>query len=109
MSSSDEVGMVKHYLKGQNLEQLGRIDDAIAQYEKAVEGLFDSTGPYERLIFLYADLALHKDVMRVADAALENVRTYSEKKQWYRTMRMEAEKRLGASPRPIARPTTEQS
>lgn len=109
MSSSDEVGMVKHYLKGQNLEQLGRIEDAITQYEKAVQGRFDSTGPYERLIFLYADLARHRDVMRIADAALSNVRTYSEKKQWYETMHKEAEKRLGASPRPLSRPATEQS
>lgn len=100
--------MVKHYLKGQNLEQLGRVEEAIAQYEKAVEGRFDSTGPYERLIFLYADLARHRDVIRIADSALSNVRTYSEKKQWYQTMRQEAEKRLGAAPRPLPRPTTEQ-
>ncbi len=101
--------MVKHYLKGQNLEQLGRIDDAISQYEMAVAGRFDSTGPYERLISLYAGLARHKDVMRIADAALNNVRTYSEKKHWYATMHKEAEKRLGASPRPLPRPATEQS
>jgi tetratricopeptide (TPR) repeat protein len=107
MSETREVGMVRHYLKGQNLEQLGRTEEALAQYELAVEGRFDSTGPYERLIFLYADMARHRDVIRIAEAALVNVRTYEEKRAWYTTMRDEAEKRLGATPRPIPRASPE--
>lgn len=105
MSDSHEVGMVRHYLRAQNMEQLGRRDEAIEAYEEAVAGGFDSTGPYERLIFLYADEARHTDVIRIAEAALENVRTYEDKREWYRTMLTEAKRRLeGGTPKPIPRP-----
>src|SRR5687768_5456260 len=97
----DEVEMVRHYLRGQNMEQLGRIDDAIELYEEAVNGAFDSTGPYDRLIALYAHRGMHREVMRVADAALQNVRTYDEKKMWYRRMRSEAEQAISRVPRAI--------
>jgi hypothetical protein len=96
--------MVQRYLRAQNMEQLGRMEDAISLYEEAVVGAFDSTGPYERLIFIYSDRAQHGDVIRIAEAALANVRTYEEKREWYRSMRAEAEKRLGAgAPKPIPR------
>ena len=95
----DEVEMVRAYLRGQNLEQLGRVDEAIELYEEAVTGHFDSTGPYERLIALYADQARHKEVARVADAALSYVRTYEQKRDWYRLMKEQAEKAASSVPK----------
>lgn len=90
MDPVDPVDLVMHYLRGQNLEQLGRVDDAIATYELAVTGGFDSPGPYDRLIALYGDVALHKEVIRVVDAALRFVHTYSDKVAWYQRVRDEA-------------------
>jgi hypothetical protein len=102
--ASPEVEMVRHYLRAQNMEQLGRMDEAVELYEKAVAGAFDSTGPYERLIFIYADEARHHDVVRVAEAALLNVRTYDDKRGWYERMRQEAAARLeSGAPKPIPR------
>lgn len=74
------------------MEQIGRRDDAIATYELAVNGGFDSPGPYDRLIALYGDEALHKEVMRVVEAALENVHTYPDKVAWYEKVRDEAQR-----------------
>jgi tetratricopeptide (TPR) repeat protein len=88
--SVDEVELVRHYLRGQNLEQLGRTEEAIALYEQAVAGGFDSTGPYDRLIVLYGHLARHPDVIRICEAALVHVRTYDDKRTWYERMRSEA-------------------
>jgi hypothetical protein len=92
------VDHVKNYLRGQNLEQLGRIDEAIELYETAVAAGFDSTGPYDRLITLYSTRSLHADVMRVIDAALEHVQTHEEKRSWYRTIRTEAHRLAGTIP-----------
>jgi hypothetical protein len=86
----DGVDLVKAYLRGQNLEQVGRVDEAAELYEKAVTARFDSTGPYDRLISIYADRALHAEVVRVATAALENVQTHSDKRTWYARMRDDA-------------------
>lgn len=83
--------MVRLYLRGQNLEQLGRVDEAITLYEAAVEGRFDAIGPYDRLIVLYSGRAMHAEVIRVCDAALDQVRTYHEKQNWYRRVRNDAE------------------
>lgn len=101
----DEVDMVRHYLRGQNLEQLGREPEAIQAYEVAVEGRFDSAGPYDRLIDLYGRQALHRDVVRVAGAALENVRTYSDKRDWYEKVRTEAAAAAGDVPRAAPKKT----
>lgn len=91
--------MVRAYLRGQNMEQLGRIDEAVDLYEAAVAGRFDATGPYERLIALYSNEARHRDVVRVAEAALNYVRTYEQKRDWYRQMQASAEKAAGAVPK----------
>ena len=96
------VEIVKAFLRAQNLEQLGRVDEAISLYEGAIEARFDATGPYDRLIALYSNRALHSEVMRVADAALEFVHTAEDKREWYRSMRTAAHK---ASTRvPLAAP-----
>ena len=81
------VDLVKGFLKAQNLEQIGRIEEAIALYEEAVSGSFDSTGPYDRLIALYSNDARHRDVERVAAAALKHVHTHEQKREWYEQMR----------------------
>jgi len=98
-----EVEMVNLYLRGANLEQLDRLEEAAEAYEAAVAGAFDSTGPYDRLIALYSNQARHSDVIRIADSALENVRTYEDKREWYLRMKAEAvkasQKVLKGSPR----------
>ena len=97
---TDAVEMVKHYLKAQNYEQVGRVDDAIELYETAIAGGFDSAGPYDRLIHIYSHRALHSDVVRVSKAALVQVRTYDDKRAWYEQMRAEALKAQGDLPSP---------
>lgn len=94
----DAVDLVRHFLRAQNLEQLGRLDEAIGLYEEAVAASFDSTGPYDRLIALYSDRALHADVVRVADAALINVQTHEGKRDWYGRMKTEAERAASRVP-----------
>ena len=94
----DGIEQVKAFLRGQNLEQLGRIDDAIALYEEVVEEGFDSVGPYDRLIALYSNRAQHADVMRISDLAVAQVHTYEDKKRWYRSMREQAERARGDVP-----------
>jgi tetratricopeptide (TPR) repeat protein len=95
----DSVEVVQLYLKGQNLEQLGREQEAIESYERAVAARFDSTGPYDRLIALYSHRAQHADVVRVCNVALDHVHTYEDKRAWYERMRAEAERAPGAVPR----------
>ena len=94
----DNTEQVKAFLRGQNMEQLSRIDDAIALYEAVVSEGFDAVGPYDRLIALYSSRAEHSEVMRIADLALAQVHTYEDKKTWYRTMRTQAEKARSAVP-----------
>lgn len=99
----DQVDLVKRYLRGQNLEQLGRRDDAVAEYEAAVADHFDSPGPYDRLIDLYGRQALHKEVMRIATAALGSVHTYESKRKWYSKIHDEAAKAAAAVPTAVPR------
>ena len=94
----DNIELVKAFLRAQNLEQLARIDEALTLYEEVVAEGFDSVGPYDRLIALYSSRARHADVIRVAELALAQVHTYEDKKNWYRTMREQAEKAKAAVP-----------
>jgi hypothetical protein len=80
------VDLVHMYLKGQNLEQLGRVDEAVQLYENAVRASFDSPGPYDRLIEIYSARAQHPDVVRVAQAARTSVHTHTGKHRWYESM-----------------------
>ncbi len=98
MGPTSSVDIVKRYLRGHNLEQLGRVDEAIAEYEAAVEAGFDSTGPYDRLITLYGNRAEHHEVIRVTQAALAAVRTAPEKLESYKTIDAAARKALDAVP-----------
>lgn len=94
----DAVELVKAFLRAQNLEQLGRVEEATELYEQAVAGGFDSTGPYDRLIALYSHQALHGDVARVSEQALVNVHTHAEKRAWYERMRDEAQRAAAKVP-----------
>jgi tetratricopeptide (TPR) repeat protein len=97
------VDLVKLYLRGQNLEQIGRVDEAIVLYERAIAAAFDSSGPYDRLIGIYSHRTLHDDVVRVAEAAIRNVHTYEDKLGWYEVMRAEAIKVRSKAPRAVPR------
>jgi tetratricopeptide (TPR) repeat protein len=83
----EERELVAFYLRGQNLEQVGRTEEAEELYERAVTAGFDSVGPYDRLIAIYSNQARHADVIRVAEAALTHVRTYPDKRAWFSTMK----------------------
>jgi hypothetical protein len=78
--------LVTLYLRGQNLEQVQRTDDAAELYEQAVTARFDAAGPYDRLIAIYTQREAYADVARVADAAAEAVRTFDEKHAWYESV-----------------------
>lgn len=95
--------LVQDFLRAQNLEQVGRLDEAIALYESAVAAGFDSAGPYDRLIWIYQSRALHRDVIRIATASLASVRTYAEKRDWYRRQIQQAEKSIAGTPQPRPR------
>jgi len=99
MRLENSADVVRAFLRGQNYEQVGRLDDALELYEAAVAAEFDSSGPYDRLIHLYADMARHSDVVRVAEAAIAKVHTYEDKKAWYEQMRAEAIKAQSKVPR----------
>jgi len=94
----DNVELVKRFLKAQNLEQVGKIAEALDLYESIVEAGFDSSGPYDRLIALYGHQAQHRDVMRIAEAALAHVQTYDDKRAFYERTRVEALKAIGRLP-----------
>ena len=97
------VDLVKQYLRAQNLEQVGRVDEAIELYEQALAGAFDATGPYDRLISIYGDRAQHAEVIRVAESALANVKTYEDKRGWYERTRHEAQRASERAPKPRTR------
>jgi tetratricopeptide (TPR) repeat protein len=101
---ANPIDLVNHFLKGQNLEQLGKLEAAVEQYEIAVAAGFDATGPYDRLIALYSHRAQHRDVIRVAQAALAHVRTYEDKREWYRRMEAAAHKAASKVPEAIPKP-----
>jgi hypothetical protein len=101
MTQDNGTEAVRSFLRGQNLEQVGRVDEAVELYEAAIAAHFDSSGPYDRLIFIYSDRALHPEVIRVAEAALTSVRTYEEKRGWYERMRSEAVKAQSQVPRAV--------
>ncbi|MPZ90777.1 MAG: hypothetical protein GEU68_03950 [Actinobacteria bacterium] len=94
----DNVELVKRFLKAQNLEQVGRVDEAVNLYESIVEARFDSSGPYDRLIALYDHRARHRDVVRIAEAALAYVQTYDDKRAFYERTRVDAMKAIGRLP-----------
>lgn len=95
--------LVRDFLRGQNLEQVGKTDEAVALYEAIVAAAFDASGPYDRLIWIYQSRRMLSDVIRIAEASLAAVRTYPEKLDWYRRQIDEARKALGASPEPRPR------
>ncbi|MEA2508496.1 MAG: hypothetical protein QOG21_578 [Actinomycetota bacterium] len=101
---ANPIDLVNHFLKGQNLEQLGKLEAAVEQYEIAVGAGFDATGPYDRLIALYSHRAQHRDVIRVAQAALAHVRTYEDKRDWFRRMEVAARKAASKVPEAIPKP-----
>ena len=80
---SDLVGL---YLRAQNLEQVERTDEAVPLYERAVAAGFDAAGPYDRLIAIYTEREAFSDVVRIAEAAVANVRTFDDKRDWYRSV-----------------------
>lgn len=96
--------LVRSFLRGQNLEQVGRVDEAIALYEAMVDADFDSAGPYDRLVALYSHRARHADVARVAAAALARVHTHADKRAFYERARDDARRAANRVPPAAPRP-----
>jgi hypothetical protein len=92
--------LVRLYLRAQNLEHVRRVDDAVDLYEQAVAAGFDAAGPYDRLIAIYRGREAHAEVRRIADAALVSVRTFDDKKAWYRSIRGSADEAARKQPDP---------
>ncbi|MGH2760798.1 MAG: hypothetical protein ACRDKJ_14710 [Actinomycetota bacterium] len=90
--------VVSLYLRAQNLEQVRKIEEAVALYERAVLAGFDSAGPYDRLIAIYRARDQHSDVVRIAGAAIEHVRTYPDKLRWYESHSEDARAALASQP-----------
>jgi hypothetical protein len=103
MGGMEPQDLVRKFQRGQNLEQIGDLEGACRLYEEALEGAFDATGPYDRLIAIYSDSARHSDVIRVCEAALAHVHTYADKRAWYEQMRAGALKARAAVPRAAPR------
>lgn len=95
--------LVRDFLHGQNLEQIGRVDEAVPLYERAMAAGFDAAGPYDRLIFIYQERRAHRDVIRAAEAALASVHTYDAKRMWYQQQIAAAKASMGSPPQPLAR------
>ena len=93
--------LVKDFLRAQNLEQVGKVDEAIGLYEQAIAARFDSAGPYDRLIFIYQQRAQHDSVIRVAEASLSSVHTYPQKRDWYQAQIDSARKAKESTPEAI--------
>jgi hypothetical protein len=95
MSNAD---LVRRFLRAQNLEQVGRTDEAIELYEAIVAARFDAAGPYDRLVALYSHRARHRDVERITSDALLHVQTHAAKRAWYERTRSEARDAAGRVP-----------
>lgn len=95
------VELVEAFLRGQNLEQLGRLDEAVQLYEEAAAAGFDSQGPYDRLIYIYSEQAQHTEVIRVAERALVCVHTHPDKRRWYEDMKSSAASAMKKVPKAI--------
>lgn len=89
--AASSVELVKSFLRAQNLEQVGRVAEAAELYETVIADAFDSVGPYDRLIDIYSNQALHRDVVRVVDMALRHVQTYEAKRASYQQIKQAAE------------------
>lgn len=90
--------LVSAFLRGQNLEQIKRIDEAVVLYERAVSAGFDAAGPYDRLIAIYQSKNDFTSVARVAQAALDHVRTFADKRSFYESMRDSASRQATQQP-----------
>jgi tetratricopeptide (TPR) repeat protein len=99
----DNVELVKRFLKAQNLEHAGNIDEAIELYESIIDERFDSSGPYDRLLAIYKHRSRWREMARVAETALAQVKTYEDKKAFYERARLEAKKSQGRLPRAAPR------
>ena len=95
--------LVRRFLRAQNLEQVGREDEAVEIYEEMVAARFDSAGPYDRLVAIYGARARHADVVRVTSAALAHVQTHAAKRDLYERTRAEARRAAGRVPPAAAR------
>lgn len=77
---------------------MGRIEEATKLYEEVVESGFDAAGPYDRLIFIYQQARMHTDVIRIAGASIQQVRTYPQKIDWYRKQIADAQAAMTSPP-----------
>ncbi|MBA7584667.1 hypothetical protein ES708_26624 [subsurface metagenome] len=61
---------VSRNLEGKELEKAGKVDEAIALYEKNIKEGFDGSHPYTRLAIIYSKKGLLDDEIRVLKKAV---------------------------------------
>ncbi|TFB08487.1 hypothetical protein E3V08_03800 [Candidatus Atribacteria bacterium MT.SAG.1] len=66
-----ENTFVRRNLEGKELEKAGKVDEAIALYEKNIKEGFDGSHPYTRLAIIYRRRKLFDDEARVIKKAEE--------------------------------------
>lgn len=62
---------VDRNLKGEELEQQGKIDEATVLYEQNIQERFGGNHPYDRLVFIYQRQDRQDDVIRVLRQAVD--------------------------------------
>ena len=74
LTVEDEIirTMMDHNEEARQLEQAGKIDQAIALFEESVRDLFLSPFPYERLRIIYTAQERYQDAIRVCQAYIDN-------------------------------------
>ncbi len=70
LSSTKEGATVDANLSGEELERAGRVDEAIALYEKCVSERFDGSYPYNRLAIIYRKRKDYDNEIRVLEQAI---------------------------------------
>lgn len=71
LSSTKEGATVDANLSGEELERAGRVDEAIALYEKCVSERFDGSYPYNRLAIIYRKRKDYDNEIRVLEQAID--------------------------------------
>ncbi|MBA7592456.1 hypothetical protein ES708_34639 [subsurface metagenome] len=70
MEKEIENTFVSRNLEGIELEKAGKVDEAIALYEKNIKEGFDGSHPYTRLAIIYNKKGLLDDEIRVLEKAV---------------------------------------
>ena len=94
LKSTNDGRMVDNNLSGIELEKAGRIEEAIASYEKNVAAGFDGGHPYKRLAIIYRKRKEYDKEIEVLEKWLHILRGYKSKDNTILNKVKKAEERL---------------